>query len=153
MKNTKVINPVFAGSFTPDDVPPTCMGLIHIIYESQQLEREQFLETAKEVMNAIWNQRPSSKEIQLPVSFKNISEMISTIKDGWEFNANEADTIWMVFGDMKIIKRGDSIVGIGVFSPDGAIIRDGRELVLWRQRKWASLAPRSYKKPELKIVR
>jgi hypothetical protein len=42
----------------------------------------------------------------------------------------------MVFADIRPVERCGRFAGVGTMAPDGAIIRDGRELVAWRERRW-----------------
>lgn len=129
---------VFVGPFVEDEALPTCGGLGLAINESQMLPRQDFLLEAKRVMEAIWNQPLPGPHIQ-PPDADSIDSLVRAIESGWAFNANEADTLYSMFGDIRSIERRGRIVGVGTQAPDGAFIHDGRELVAWRARRWASL--------------
>jgi hypothetical protein len=141
----------FAGPFHQDDVEPTCEGIGYVLEESQNLGRDQFLQVSMEVMDAIWKQLPPREKMEQP-NVSTSASLISAIKKGWRFNANEADFMLMVFGKIVPVAREGRIVGIGSVAPDGAVIQDGRELVFWRDRKWMSLERLPPQKPQLAIV-
>lgn len=129
---------VIAGGFTLDDVEATCVGLGYAVAESQTLPTEEFIKVAKRVMDAIWHQPLPSGEITT-WSVDTMNALVNALESGWIFNANEADSLFMVFGDIRPIERDGRIVGVGTRAPDGAFIHDGRELVSWRERRWSAM--------------
>jgi hypothetical protein len=129
---------VCAGGFTPDMVAPTCGGLGAVVEESQALMKDEFLRSAKDVMNAVWTQALPSSETSNPI-VNSIADLIVALNNGWAYNVNEGDCLYYVFGDIRPIDRNGQMVGVGTQAPDGAFIHDGRELVCWRERRWAKL--------------
>ena len=129
---------VCAGGFPLDEVAPTCEGLSLVVEESQVLPKNEFLRLAKTVMDTVWAQPLPSNENFRP-SLKGIPDLLMALERGWAFNANEADVLYYVFGDVRPIERNGQIVGVGTQAPDGAFIHDGRELVSWRDRRWGSI--------------
>lgn len=126
---------VFSGGFKRDEVAPTCEGIWDVLIESQTLPRDEFLRSSRAIMDAVWNQSLPPDQSIFPV-LKTTADLLDALLRGWAYNANEADTIFMIFADIRPIGRDGKIVGVGTQAPDGAIIHDGRELVAWRERHW-----------------
>lgn len=129
---------VCAGGFhTDEEIPPTCSGLGLVWRTSMTLPREEFLREANLVMTAVWSQ-PLPQMIERPI-MRCVADLVSALNQGWAFNINEADCLFTVFSDIRPIGRQGKVIGVGCQAPDGALIHDGRELVLWRDRRWNSM--------------
>jgi len=129
---------VCGGGFAPDIAAPTCEGLDVVWRATQTLSRDEFRRVAVAVMDAVWTQPPATDANQHPV-LNSVSALLNALNRGWAYNANEGDCLFMVFADIRPIERGGRFAGVGTRAPDGAIIRDGRDLVAWRERRWNAL--------------
>lgn len=130
---------IVAGGFIKEDVAPTCAGFQGKVFlETKKLPRNELLQISKSVMNAVWAQPLTTKPKPSPV-IECIADLIAALESGWSFNANEGDYIFTVFGDIRPIAREGAIVGVGTRAPDGSFIRDGRDLVAWRERRWNTM--------------
>lgn len=106
---------------------------------------EERVRTSKAIMDSIWSQPSAIKETRFPV-IETIRDLVEALADGWAYNANEGDNIYAWFGDIRMIKEASSgnALGFGVVAPDGAPIRDGRNLVDWQDFHWAGVLVSSY---------
>lgn len=136
---------VFQGGFTPDDAEPTCEGFVHAWMQSQEMPRNELLRVSKMVMDAIWTQPLPPNDNYFPV-MRSVADIVDALNNGWAYNANEGDNLYMVFADIRAIARNGNVVGVGTQSPDQAFIHDGRELVSWRDRRWAAMRGPEYLK-------
>jgi hypothetical protein len=128
------------GGFIPEPDAPTCTGLGRVAHKMMEMTMEDRVLTSKIVMDAIWSQLPSPDvdKIYHP-AFENYLDLVEALSKGWAYNANEADNIFVWFGDIRSIKDAISgaYLGAGLMAPDGSLIRDGRDLVDWRDFRWA----------------
>jgi len=132
------------GSFTPEGLPPTCTGLHQTVMAwNHGASHDEIVHVSREVFDAIWAQALPPAEQSLRV-FNTIDEVSRAVREGWLYNADEGDGLFMYFGDIHPIRKGDRFIGVGCRAPDGAIIRDGRELVAWRDRRWAHMRGPEY---------
>jgi hypothetical protein len=127
-----------AGSWARDDGAPTCEGLGDVLSAALALPREAYLQLSKEVMAAIWTQ-PVPAGGDFRPSMTCVADLLTALNNGWAYNANEADSMFTFFGDIRPIARNGEFVGMGTQAPDGALVHDGRELVAWRERHWNTL--------------
>ena len=91
-------------------------------------------------MDAVWAQPCPSNEGLHPV-IETVSDLLQALANGWAYNANEGDNIYARFGDVRPIKDAASgeFIGVGMLAPDGSLVRDGRDLVDWRDFHWAGV--------------
>lgn len=134
------------GGFIPEPTTPTCSGgLGSVADEMMKMTMDERVLKSKVIMDAVWSQPLPMNEGLHPV-IESVSDLMSALKNGWAFNANEGDNIYAWFGDIKCIKDAASgeFLGAGMLAPDGTLIRDGRDLVDWRNFRWAGLRVSGY---------
>lgn len=137
-----------AGGFVPEPVAPTCSGgLGRVADQMMEMEMDDRVRSSKIIMDAIWSQSPPlpSNETLHP-TIETISDLVAALSNGWAYNANEADNLFVWFGDIKTIKDAvnGKCLGAGLMAPDGSLIRDGRDLLDWRDFRWAGIRVDEY---------
>lgn len=120
--------------FRPASVSPTCEGTMDW-HALTKMPKPEFLEISKNIMRAIWN----SPRPVMPGFFptiNNTDDLTEALNNGWAYNANEADTMLTFFADIRAIHSNGKLIGIGTQTPDGMPIRNGYDLVAWRDTRW-----------------
>ena len=136
------------GGFVPEPVAPTCSGgLGRVANQMMEMTMDERVRISKIIMDAIWSQPPPlASAAQPPPLIETVSDLVTALCNGWAYNANEAHNLFVWFGDIRAIKDAASgqFLGVGLMAPDGALIRDGRDLLDWRDYRWAGIRVAEY---------
>jgi hypothetical protein len=134
------------GGFVPEPSAPTCSrGLGLVVDDLVKMTMEERVRTCKVIMDAVWSQPPPPNEGLHPV-LETVPDLINALSNGWAYNANEGDNIFAWFGDIRPAKDAASgeLLGAGILAPDCSLIRNGRDLVDWRDLRWAGVRVSNY---------
>ena len=112
--------------------------LFMAVREVIDLPLDKRLLASKAVMDAIWSQQISTDKGDIP-KINNIADLVNALQRGLIYNTREGDELYSWFGDIRPVGQNGQLLGHGIQAPDGAIVRNGQELVDWRNRRWAEL--------------
>lgn len=146
--NNKAVALHDAGGFAPEPVAPTCSGgLGRVADQMMEMTMNERVRISKIIMDAIWSQTPPlASNAQPHPTIETVSDLVAALCNGWAYKANEADNLFVWFGDIRTIKDAASgqYLGAGLMAPDGSLIRDGRDLLDWRDFLWAGIRVAEY---------
>lgn len=108
------------------------------VREAIDLPRDKRLLASKAVMDAVWAQPRPANNGHCP-KINSIADLVDALQGGFSYNINEGNQLYSWFGDIRPVGTNGRLLGHGIQAPDGAVVRDGRELVAWRDRRWAEL--------------
>src|SRR3546814_1547333 len=99
------------GSFNPTPEAPTCNGREMDWTALTELPKQETVKLSKQVMSALWN-APCPTHLGHHPKIACADDLIEALNNGWAYNANEADTIFTFFGDIRPVVCGDGTLAV-----------------------------------------